>query len=70
MAFELSPAGIVTQMPQDNFKSIIGEIKALDILVCRRFKSPTPVGHPGLDMSQAVILNRCANNVFEPLRAA
>jgi hypothetical protein len=55
MALELSPAGIVTQLPQDNFETIIGEIKSLDILIRHRFKRPTSVAHPGLNMGQAVI---------------
>ena len=63
-AFELRPTGIVAELPQDNFKSIISKIKALDILVARRFKGPKPLGHPGLNMRQAVIAS--GQNRAEP----
>ena len=64
MAFKLREAAIVTQMSQDNFEAIIGEIEAINILVGRRFKRPKPVGHPGVDMGEAVIAS--GQNGAEP----
>jgi hypothetical protein len=52
--FKLSPTAIVTQLPQDNVKAIIGKIEAIDILIRHRFKSPEPIGHPGVDMHEAM----------------
>ena len=53
--FELDPAGIVTQPPQDNFKPIVREIEVLDVLSGHRLKGKKPLGHPGLDMDETVI---------------
>ena len=42
-------------MAQDTFEPIVGEIEPLDVLSGHRLKGEQPVGHPGLDMHEAVI---------------
>lgn len=54
-ALELGPTGIVTQTPQDNFKPIVREIEALDVLSSHRLEGEQPSAHPGLDMHETVI---------------
>ena len=69
VAFKLGPAGIITQLPQDNFQTVIGEIEAINILVGRGFKGPDSIGHPRLDMGKAVIAsghNRAEPNGADP----
>lgn len=55
---------IVTEMAQDNFKTLIGKIKTLKLLVSRRFQGSEPIGHPRFDMREAVIALR--DNRAEP----
>ena len=54
-ALKLHPTVIVTQMAQDTFQPIVGEIEPLDGLPGHRLKGEQPVGYPGLDMHEAVI---------------
>ena len=63
-ALELGPTGIVTQSPQNNLKPIVGEIEPLDLLPGHRLEGEQPVGHPGLDMREAVIAS--GQNRAEP----
>jgi hypothetical protein len=42
-------------MAQDTFEPIIGKIEALNCLSRHRPQGEKPVGHPGLDMDEAVI---------------
>jgi hypothetical protein len=59
-----SSADIVTQLPQDYFKPIVGEIKSLDGLSRHRLKGEKPVGYPGFDMHKAVVAS--GQNGAEP----
>jgi hypothetical protein len=62
--FKLGWAGIVTELPQDNLKPIVGEIEPLDGLSTHRLKGIQAVDHPGLDMHEAVIAS--GQNGAEP----
>src|SRR5712691_11151799 len=54
-ALKLPPTIIVTQMAQDTFQPIVGEIEPLDVLPGHRLQGEQPVGYPGLNMHEAVI---------------
>src|SRR5215470_1126546 len=54
-ALKLPPTMIVTQIAQDTFQPIVGEIEPLDVLPGHRLQGEQPVGYPGLDMHEAVI---------------
>jgi hypothetical protein len=65
--FKGAPPLVVTQAPQHDFESVIGEIDARDRLAGRDSKRPQPFGHPGFNMHHAVITP--GQNGTEPDRA-
>src|SRR5712692_6676677 len=70
--FKGGPPRVVTQTAQHDFKPVIGEIEALDVLACRGPQRPQPVAHPRFDMHKAVInprQNRAEPDGREPAQA-
>src|SRR6266851_1345183 len=50
-----SPPRVITQVPQHDFESVIGEIDASDRLSGRDPQGPKPLRHPGFNMHHAVV---------------